>query len=388
MLKSLQKIKKIVMAALSVCAILCFVGGATRFVSAADGNLGATYTKIAHYEFKDSSNLGKDSLGNYDLVNAGGVVADVLNDGAIFGKENGFLYAPDLGEGKDFSDLIDGSFSVSMRLYICDVWEGGNYIIATGSYGSNFCAEWTYGGIQTYLGNNQYAPISNVFSGAAFAWHRISWIYDESTLSFRTIVVKEGSETPIHDTTTTLTSEINFGGHTNTFTVGAQSNFGQWVDCLVDGLIGHDNLRGYPQISDLRIYTGAINDVELANIADYDQDALENPCINLGHSWVDADCDTPKTCSVCAATEGEALGHSFGEWTVTKEATATETGEKERTCACGEKETETIPATGNVENSESTDLITCSSSIGLSGTSLLIVLSFGAGLVLKKKREN
>ena len=147
MLKSLQKIKKIVMAALSVCAILCFVGSATHFVNAAEGDLSATYTKVAHYEFDDSSNLGKDTLGNYDLVNAGGVVADTINGGAIFGKENGFLYAPDLGEGKDFSDLIDGSFSVSMRLYICDVWEGGNYIIATGSYGSNFCAEWTYGGI-------------------------------------------------------------------------------------------------------------------------------------------------------------------------------------------------------------------------------------------------
>ena len=31
----------------------------------------------------------------------------------------------------------------------------------------------------------------------------------------------------------------------------------------------------------------------------------------LGHTWVDADCVTPKTCSVCAATEGEALGHTF-----------------------------------------------------------------------------
>ena len=41
-----------------------------------------------------------------------------------------------------------------------------------------------------------------------------------------------------------------------------------------------------------------------------------------GHSWVDADCDTPKTCSVCSATEGEALGHSFteGKCTVCDEA--------------------------------------------------------------------
>ena len=39
----------------------------------------------------------------------------------------------------------------------------------------------------------------------------------------------------------------------------------------------------------------------------------------LGHNWVKADCDTPKTCSVCDATEGAALGHSYdeanAEWT-------------------------------------------------------------------------
>ena len=28
------------------------------------------------------------------------------------------------------------------------------------------------------------------------------------------------------------------------------------------------------------------------------------------HSWVDATCDTPKTCTLCGATEGEALGHN------------------------------------------------------------------------------
>jgi hypothetical protein len=31
------------------------------------------------------------------------------------------------------------------------------------------------------------------------------------------------------------------------------------------------------------------------------------------HSWVDADCTTPKTCSICGKTEGEALGHDYGD---------------------------------------------------------------------------
>lgn len=42
-----------------------------------------------------------------------------------------------------------------------------------------------------------------------------------------------------------------------------------------------------------------------------------------------------------------ALGHDWGEWKVTKPATATKPGEKERTCKrCDEKETEIIPKTG------------------------------------------
>ena len=33
----------------------------------------------------------------------------------------------------------------------------------------------------------------------------------------------------------------------------------------------------------------------------------------LGHTWVDATCITPKTCSACGVTEGEALGHTWIE---------------------------------------------------------------------------
>ena len=35
----------------------------------------------------------------------------------------------------------------------------------------------------------------------------------------------------------------------------------------------------------------------------------------LGHNWVEASCDNPKTCSVCNLTEGETLEHSWIEAT-------------------------------------------------------------------------
>lgn len=48
---------------------------------------------------------------------------------------------------------------------------------------------------------------------------------------------------------------------------------------------------------------------------------------------------------ICGEKTDEAA-HSFGEWTVTKEATETEAGAKKRVCECGAEETEAIPALG------------------------------------------
>ena len=51
-------------------------------------------------------------------------------------------------------------------------------------------------------------------------------------------------------------------------------------------------------------------------------------------------------CSGCDETQDESA-HTWGEWEVTKEATATEAGSRQRECTvCGYTQTETIPATG------------------------------------------
>lgn len=41
------------------------------------------------------------------------------------------------------------------------------------------------------------------------------------------------------------------------------------------------------------------------------------------HEWVDANCDTPKTCSLCQEIEGEPLGHSWQDATCTAPKTCT-----------------------------------------------------------------
>ena len=96
---------------------------------------------------------------------------------------------------------------------------------------------------------------------------------------------------------------------------------------------------------------------------DCDAFYFDNLVPALGHTEqtvpaVAADCTNAgltegKVCAVCgeilvAQESVPATGHSFGEWTVSKEATRKEAGEETRTCACGETETRQIPALGGV----------------------------------------
>ena len=62
------------------------------------------------------------------------------------------------------------------------------------------------------------------------------------------------------------------------------------------------------------------------------------------HKWVDADCTHPRTCSKCAETEGEALGHEWSDGR-RKEPGCMEEGNITYTCLrCGEERKETLPA--------------------------------------------
>ena len=84
-------------------------------------------------------------------------------------------------------------------------------------------------------------------------------------------------------------------------------------------------------------YTSAQTAVQLFKLVTGGTDEPE-----CEHVWVDADCDTPKTCSVCGVTEGEALGHSYVEDII--DATCTATGTATYECSvCGHSYDEEIP---------------------------------------------
>mgnify|MGYP000711305022 CR=1 FL=1 len=64
------------------------------------------FNALAHYEFQDETNLGKDTLGNYDLIAKNLSVNPVK--GGIALKNNGLLYAPAIGEvtGDEYTDFF------------------------------------------------------------------------------------------------------------------------------------------------------------------------------------------------------------------------------------------------------------------------------------------
>ena len=79
--------------------------------------------------------------------------------------------------------------------------------------------------------------------------------------------------------------------------------------------------------------------------------------------------DTPQTSTDTTSgttdntteSKTDAHVHAFGEWLTVKEATCTVKGEQERSCSCGEKETNTIDTTGHTEVTDVAVPATCKS---------------------------
>lgn len=70
--------------------------------------------------------------------------------------------------------------------------------------------------------------------------------------------------------------------------------------------------------------------------------------------------DTPSgTTDNTTESETDAHVHAFGEWTTVKDATCTVKGEQERSCSCGEKETQSIDATDHTEVIDAAVAATC-----------------------------
>ena len=90
------------------------------------------------------------------------------------------------------------------------------------------------------------------------------------------------------------------------------------------------------------------------------------PMLEHEHSYGDWQKDETQHWKECRCGEKTEVGnHTFGDWTITKEPTTTETGSRERGCAvCEYVQTEAIPAAETGEPTDSTDPTDSSDSQG------------------------
>lgn len=92
-------------------------------------------------------------------------------------------------------------------------------------------------------------------------------------------------------------------------------------------------------------YTGSTAET-FANTYGYNFVSIDTPCEHIYSN----DCDT--SCNICGETR-ETGAHSYGDWTITKEASCNKTGLKERTCSiCGDVNKEIIEMLPHTDDDE------------------------------------
>lgn len=176
-----------------------------------------------------------------------------------------------------------------------------------------------------------------------FGYAKRSSIFLGRTIAELTFVVKEGmaqnseitvTHKELNDTKPGYVEKLNVKfSHTNTEVRNARE-----ATCTEDGYTGDT----YCTDCGTLLTAGEVIPAKGHTFGDWTV-SKEATCTEAGEEI--------RTCSICGTQETrevEALGHSFGDWTVTKEATCTEAGQETRTCQrCQETETREIPAMGH-----------------------------------------
>ena len=203
---------------------------------------------LAAYEFDDVNDPGLDSSGHgfnlkKKVVGASADAFKVLEDtdGENYislsrtedGSGGGLLYAPELGNsGKDFSDLIEESYTVSLTFRRDNSSNNGShYVLATGRYNKCFQITPWLGGIQIQLYSQHLAPGATAEEQGQWIEQNTKMISGVDTSDWTTVTVSTDAITNISSVyingeireTFNLT-DVSFTWREDnyTFTLGAQ----------------------------------------------------------------------------------------------------------------------------------------------------------------------
>ena len=282
--------KKIFSLALSF-ALFAGVAGSlptnNKVVHAADEAI--EITPFAHYEFLDANNPGKDSSGNnFDLLpyvtssspealqikqdSNGENYLQLVSDRDAQGhalNRGGCLYAPELGNsGKDFSDLVTGSFTVSFTFRRDNsAWIGDHYALATGRYNDSFQITPWKSVVDVQLSNYKFAPGETHDEKQVHMETSITPV-PHVTTEWTNVIVVEDADTNKASVYINgeLKGEYSLSGVAMTrqdskyvFTLGAQS---EAIGTTANATIGYATV----DIKECRVYDSALTSANVAQL--------------------------------------------------------------------------------------------------------------------------
>ncbi|MBQ9104397.1 MAG: hypothetical protein IJY57_04890 [Clostridia bacterium] len=254
------------------------------------------FTKIAHYKFANNGTVATDSLGNYNLTNSGIAVDSTLGGAKLSGTS--FMYAPAIAQdGSDFSDAVKGSFSVSFkaRAILSNDETGHHMLFGTGLNADGdecFGVSWQGNDLVVIASGQEYridnAKIENDMGETetlkmldeTASWYRYTIIYNENNNGAITLTIRVDrfTDAGMYGTMTvitqkTLKNKISFGGSLEYgFAIGASTTLGAYQENFASGYDFEGNAFS-PNIADLRIYSGVIDDAEILQIWKDDEGA-------------------------------------------------------------------------------------------------------------------
>lgn len=258
----------------------------TRPENIPDVNVTSGFQKVAHYKFDDASDLGKNSAStgsDYDLTNSGLTIDGTLGGVKLSGTN--FMYAPGITKSEaDFSDAIKGNFSISFKAYAkLGPSDGRHYILSTGLDDSEkeiFAVSWEGTDLVVIAGGEEYridkakADLDGngekdlYMLDETASWYRYTIIYNESDEENIKLTIRVDRMTNgmygnyTVNTQKTLLSKVSFGGSEYYgFAIGAQSKLGSYEEGYATGSASFS-----PNIADLRIYAGIVDDAEILQI--------------------------------------------------------------------------------------------------------------------------
>lgn len=260
-----------------------------------------TIKTVAHYEFNSLNEIGKDSSTNgFDLLSKDTSVPSDGQKGVDWGEEDGktfaklrrtcseennwrggILYAPGISGSKDFTDLMPGSFTLSIEFRGVDIPEGNGsyYLLQTGKYnGSLGIAPWN-DHIEYQPYSQAGAPFEDVTSDDAYAWtqtnrrtlpaevngkwHTLTISADADTSSIAIYYNGELQTTLVQDDAKVLLSEGELNRYT--FCLNGQ--------CENDG--GANTMYGSFDIADVRVYDTALSAANVTKICNGEEAVIE-----------------------------------------------------------------------------------------------------------------